>query len=487
MKLAATLRFRCLSIIKLSANSASLYDGRMNHISEKVRVTVAGASGFVGAQFLASAPKNWQIHALARGKNLRATESMDWRQADLFSLQSSTAALESTDVAVYLVHSMLPSTRLFQGSFSDADLLIADNFANACLKNNVKQIIYLGGLVPTEHISKHLASRQEVEEVFKATGIPCTILRAGMVAGRGGSSFEILRSLVTNLPAMILPQWTQVNTQVVYIDDLVRTLSAAVNNQEFFHTTIDVVNGESLNYEKLIRTTCAALGKKRWLLRVPIRSTAFSKLWVSIFGNASRELVSPLIDSLLCELPQKPPVKLIAEYIHFPSFAKMLEVILKKSPPDPRKKAAKILHENSVRSIQRLPSVPQLDCEEIAKLYESWLPKASLGLIRVRTGGDGIIKFCFGPVPWPLLVLGRTNKLDSGVRRIKFHIIGGFLSKRTDCGWLEFRQIADRKFTLASIHEFVPTLPWYIYRFSQAILHKRVMMAFGRSLLAKKS
>src|ERR1700733_2455700 len=99
---------------------------------------------------------------------------------------------------------MLPSTRLFQGNFADADLLIADNFANACLKNKVKQIIYLGGLVPTDSISKHLASRQEVEEIFKATGIPCTILRAGMVAGRGGSSFEILRSLVTNLPAMIL-------------------------------------------------------------------------------------------------------------------------------------------------------------------------------------------------------------------------------------------------------------------------------------------
>lgn len=456
----------------------------MDENFEKIRVTVAGASGFVGAQFLAAAKKDWRINALARGKNAGSPETVEWRQADLFSLRSSIAALENTDVAVYLVHSMLPSTRLFQGNFADADLLIADNFANACLKNKVKQIIYLGGLVPDGAISKHLASRQEVEEVFKATGIPCTILRAGMVAGSGGSSFEILRSLVTNLPAMILPQWTQVSTQVVYIDDLVRVLTAAVNNQEFFNATVDVVNGESLNYEKLIRTTCRALGKKPVLIRVPIRSTAFSKLWVSIFGNASRELVSPLIDSLLCELPQRPPIKLIEGYIQFPSFAKMLEVILKKSAFDQKKKSTKKLHENSVRSIQRLPSVPEIGCEEIARLYENWLPRASLGFIKVLTDGDGIIKFFFSAVPWPLLVLKRIDNLDSGVQRIKFHIVGGFLSKRSDCGWLEFRQIANRKFTLASIHEFIPTLPWYIYRFTQAILHKRVMTAFGRSLFA---
>lgn len=293
---------------------------RVNELSlgpEKLRITIAGASGFVGASVLKRVPEAWLIHALSRGKG-RANGMIDWRKTDLFSLQSSVEALKETDVAVYLVHSMLPSTRLFQGSFADADLLIADNFASACVKNGVKQIIYLGGLVPDANISKHLASRREVEEVFKATGIPCTILRAGMVAGCGGSSFEILRSLVTNLPAMVLPQWTQVSTQVIYIDDLVRVLLASVMKRDFFDKTINVVNGEKLNYECLIRTTCGALGKKRFLLRVPIRSTAFSKLWVSLFSNANYELVAPLIDSLLCELPQKRPADLIAGMIQYP-------------------------------------------------------------------------------------------------------------------------------------------------------------------------
>jgi uncharacterized protein YbjT (DUF2867 family) len=454
----------------------------LSNPNENLRVSITGASGFVGRELLASTPKHWQINALSRGNAKPPVGNVSWRRADLFSLQSSTDALKDTDVAIYLVHSMLPSTRLFQGSFADADLLIADNFARACVKNGVQQIIYLGGLMPTENVSKHLASRQEVEEVFKASGIPFTIFRAGMVAGKGGSSFEILRNLVTNLPAMILPKWTQAKTQVIYIDDLVRLLHAAVMNKDFFNETLDAVNGESLSYESLIRTTCRALGKKTLLFRVPINSTKFSKLWVSIFGKTNYELASPLIDSLLCELPQAPPSKLISPLIRERSFAGMLEKILKIPGEQTKREKAKLIHPNTVRSIQRLPSAPSANCDEIAREYESWLPKALLGLIKVESDlHSGLVTFSFFGLARPLLIL---KPILSGpdMRRAKFHIVGGFLSKISDCGWLEFRQVADRKFTLVSINEFVPTLPWYVYRFTQAVLHKWTMTSFAEHL-----
>ncbi|MEK6773165.1 MAG: NAD(P)H-binding protein [Bdellovibrionota bacterium] len=454
----------------------------MSNPNENIRVTITGASGFIGQQLITSAPECWQVNALSRGNAKSRVGNISWRQADLFSLQSSTDALKDTDVAIYLVHSMLPSTRLFQGSFADADLLIADNFAYACKKNNVQQIIYLGGLMPTGNVSKHLASRQEVEEVFKASEIPYTIFRAGMVAGKGGSSFEILRNLVINLPGMILPKWTQAKTQVIYIDDLVRLLNTAVMNRDFFNKTIDAVNGESLNYESLIRTTCRALGKKPVLFRVPINSTKFSKLWVSIFGKTNYELASPLIDSLLCELPQAPPSELISPLIHERSFSGMLEKILKISGEQATRAKTKLIHPNTVRSIQRLPSVPSVNCDEIAREYENWLPKAVLGLIKVESNSrSGLVTFSFRGLTWPLLILKPIiGELD--MQRAKFHIVGGLLSKRSDCGWLEFRQVANRKFTLVSINEFVPTLPWYLYRFTQAVLHKWTMTSFAEHL-----
>jgi len=66
--------------------------------------------------------------------------------------------------------------------------------------------------------------------------------------------------------------------------------------------------------------------------------------------------------------------------------------------------------------------------------------------------------------------------------RRKFHIVGGVLSRTTDTGWLEFRQVQHRQYTLAAIHEFVPSLPWLLYLVTQAPLHAWVMARFGRHL-----
>ncbi len=318
--------------------------------------------------------------------------------------------------------------------------------------------------------------------MLRCSGVPVTCLRSGMVVGPGGSSFEILRALVNRLPWMILPRWTQRVTQAVYIDDVVSVLKSAILNPEFTGQTLDLVNGEALTYDLLLRQTAEAMGKKRLMLKVPISSTGFSKRWVQLFSRASYELISPLIDSLQCDLPQVKPRPQIARLIRFPSFKSMLERTL----PQPAgslaaaARPARSLH--TVRSIQRLPSLPRYDTTFIAKEYLAWLPRFFRALIKVTWVPDTKrIVFRLALVPWPLLVLEYIQG-PSELDRNKFHIVAGALSRTTSTGWLEFRQVAERRFTLASIHDFVPSLPWLIYIVTQAPIHALVMRAFGRHL-----
>ncbi len=446
------------------------------------KIAIAGASGFVGKNLIETLSLGNSIRALGRSRASSPKNQVEWKVTELFSASSTVEALKDIDVAIYLVHSMMPSSRLFQGNFHDTDLLLADNFATACKQNGVKQIIYLGGLVPEGYISPHLQSRKEVEDVLKASGVPVTVLRAGMVVGPGGSSFEILLSLVRKLPVMVLPKWTQSNTQAVFIDDVVKVIQAAVLNPDFLGKTLDLVNGESLNYEGILKKTAQVLGLKRTMFPVPIASTGFSKLWVQIFGNSSYELVSPLIDSLLCDLPQMKPSREIAPLIQYPNFEGMIQETLKrKFVPIALRPKRRITHEDSVRSIQRLPSVKE-DCHWIALEYMKWLPTFLPFLIKVRTSADfHRVDFYLSFLKRPLLTLEYIREAY-GMSREKFHIVGGLLTKTTHTGWLEFRQIDHKKYTLAAIHEFVPRLPWMIYIFTQAPLHRLAMFLFGRHL-----
>lgn len=446
----------------------------------ELNITIAGASGFVGRSLIDALQEDYNLKGLSR--STQKSKNINWVEADLFSFQSIRKALENTDIAIYLVHSMLPSSRLFQGNFQDTDLLIADNFANACMENNVSQIIYLGGLVPSENMSPHLESRKEVEEVFKSTGIPTTILRTGMVVGDGGSSFEILKNLSHNLPLMILPLWTSRQTQAIFIDDLVRIFSCVIDNETYKNRTIDIVNGESITYKDLIEQSSRYFIGKKILISVPINYTSFSKLWVSIFGRSDYELVSPLIDSLLCDLPDSEVPAEIKDLIEFKSFESMLLKTTQKRRHLTKRKRKQ--QNNTVRSIQRLSNDMRFDVDVVSDEYVKWLPKKMRNFIQVKHKSN-LLSFELRGLRKPLLILQRQGFEDE-LDRVKFHIVGGLLSKTSDTGWLEFRKVIGGEFTLASINEFVPSLPWYIYIYTQAIVHLRVMNSFSKHLSKTK-
>jgi len=439
-------------------------------------VGIAGASGFVGRNLLGSAGPDTRIRAFSRSER-ESTDDVEWVVADLFSYQSTLQALEGVDVAVYLVHSMLPSTRLFQGSFQDTDLLLADNFSRACVANGVKRIIYLGGLIPEGKISAHLESRREVEEVFAASGIPTTVLRAGMVVGEGGSSFEILKNLVLNLPVMILPEWTGSVTQTLYIDDLVRVLNACIETDRFVGRTVDVVNGEEITYAELIRETSRHYDRTTASISVPVNYLGLSKLWVTIFGQSDYNLVSPLVESLRCDLPSPGVPEELSGLIRYRSYGRMLEEIpMEKFKREKRRKSPS---DNTVRSIQRLAENP-LSEAEIGEEYFNWLPEKLNGVLRAERDGD-LVKFFVIGLSVPLLVL-QLIRGEHNLARVKFHIVGGLLSRTTDTGWLEFRSVAGGKYVLSSINEFMPSLPWYLYTLTQAPVHAWIMHQFSRHL-----
>ena len=447
-----------------------------------MRITIAGASGFIGSHLIKKLSKKFPIRGLSRNAMRSYTENLKWLECDLYSLDSTFEALQNTDIAIYLVHSMMPSSALFQGSFQDTDILLADNFSKACENAGVKQIIYLGGLIPTQdNISKHLESRKEIEEVFKSTSIPLTVLRAGMIVGNGGSSFELLKNLVLNLPAMILPKWTQSQTQAIYIDDLIQVICESINNPNFYNRTIDVINGECLTYKDLIEITSKHFNKKRLLIPAPINSTGFSKLWVTIFGETSYELVSPLIDSLMCDLPHSYIDPLIASLIQDKSYQGMLHKISRHKFKS-NKRRPKYFHNHSVRSIQRLDNPYRFSSEKISKKYVSWLPTHMRYLIKAKSDKKSVTFYAIG---LPLLKLKRIPK-QKNIDRVKFNIVGGLLSKTSNTSWLEFRQIANGKYTLASIHDFIPALPWFIYKYTQAPIHAAVMNSFSKFLSRKK-
>ena len=448
-----------------------------------MKVAVAGATGFVGRSLLPRLAEKHQVIALgrqARGGDDAGRGGVVWRRCDLFSLRDSEAALEGVDTAVYLVHSMLPSARLTQARFDDIDLLLADNFGRAAASQGVRRIVYLGGLVPSDEqeISRHLASRQEVEAALGGSGVPVTALRAGLVVGAGGSSLHILTRLVGRLPVMVCPSWTSNPTQPIALEDVVEILLHCIDDEETTGRVCEIGGPDVFTYREMMGATARVLQKRRLMLPVPVFSPELSRLWVSLVTSSPKALVAPLIQSLRHEMVVGDPW--LQERMGHPGvpFEQALRRALAKEgrAVDP-----------TARSIQRLPLPPGADASWIAQEYMTWLPRFLRPFVQVSRRGD-VNDLSLVGVSKPLMQLTYVPERSSESRAL-LQVTGGLLAGDPPedlaphhAPRLEFRITPDGAHVLAAVQDFLPRLPWWLYVATQAKLHAFVMWGFGRHL-----
>jgi uncharacterized protein YbjT (DUF2867 family) len=444
------------------------------------KILIAGGSGFIGRALIERllTDPNIEIVALSRSERDSHHPQLTWMKCDLFSLKDITLALEGCEEAYYLVHSMLPSAFLSQGTFYDFDLIMADNFVRAGLHHKLKHVIYLGGMIPAgEELSWHLKSRLEVEQTFRHSPLKTTVLRAALIIGPEGSSFRILKKLIERLPIMICPNWTKTRSMPVALSDVITVLQKTIYESDLQGKIYDIAGPQVVTYQELILKAAGKIRKSTRLFTLNIIPLSLSRWWVTLITRVPKDLVYPLVLSLKHEMLPSPQHK----WPHDEDLNTSLETALtmaleeKEKAPSKRKTSAK-----DVRSIQRLVLPPGRNAEWVALEYFNWLPTFFSTLVRVIIDGNRCTFYLIHP-SIQILILEKSVERSSPERQL-LYVVGGLLSGPMDRGRLEFREVLDRQYVMAALHEFRPALPWFIYRWTQAIVHLIVMKAFGEHL-----
>jgi uncharacterized protein YbjT (DUF2867 family) len=270
-----------------------------------MRVLVAGATGFIGSclipELLAS---NISVRALTRNPDRYiAPAGVEVAKGDVLDRTSLSGALKDVEAAYYFVHSMSKDTRHTGLSFAERDRLAARNFVDAASEQDVRRILYLGGLGETsEMLSKHLLSRIEVGRILGSRKPQLTTLRAALIIGAGGSSFEMLRYLTDRLPIMIAPRWVETKSQPIAVRDALAYLVGGLLDDRTAGRTFDIGGPDILTYRQLMHLYAEVRGVKRLIIGVPVLTPRLSSYWVNLVTPVSADLARPLIDGLKNEM-----------------------------------------------------------------------------------------------------------------------------------------------------------------------------------------
>jgi len=262
-----------------------------------VRILVAGSSGFVGRRLCpALTESGHEVRAMTRHPETYegAGEPV---QADVHDGASLAAAAAACDAAYYLVHS------LDDANFRQRDAKAARAFGYAAANAGLERIVYLGGLGDDDDdLSAHLRSRREVEQMLGSYGVPVTTLRAGIIVGHGGISWELTRQLVDHLPAMIAPRWVRTRTQPIAIDDVVRYLVGVLEVPAAADRAFDVGGPDVLEYVDMMRRVAAIKGRPLVVVPVPLLTPGLSSRWLSLVTDLDTQTGRSLVDSMRNEV-----------------------------------------------------------------------------------------------------------------------------------------------------------------------------------------
>jgi uncharacterized protein YbjT (DUF2867 family) len=264
------------------------------------RVLLTGATGFIGRRVLpALLDAGWSVVCASRDADERARQepAQTWVRFDVHEPSTVGAALQNVDAVLYLIHSMGQT-----GDFEVKERAAAETLLRAAEKAGIERIVYLGGVAPAGEASKHLRSRMLTGEILRSGSVPTIELRAGMIIGAGGQSWQMVRDLSARLPFMILPRWLQNHSQPIAVADVVFALVRSLELAPEVRGVFDLPGPETLTGEELLERIAALFGRRPYTLRVPLLTPRLSSYWLKLITRADFGIAQELVAGLTSDL-----------------------------------------------------------------------------------------------------------------------------------------------------------------------------------------
>lgn len=141
---------------------------------------------------------------------------------------------------------------------------------------------------------------------------------------------------------------------------------------------------------------------------------------------------------------------------------------------------------NNVRSVQRAPLPPGWTVENVAWYYFAWLDEIIYDFVNTRIENNTVYINVLDK-PKPVLVL-KFNEARSEEDIVLFEITGGSLKKRSTNKEqrFEFRKLPEREEFIMALHDFEPSLPWPVFKMTQAPIQALVSRIYQVEMIINK-
>jgi NADH dehydrogenase len=261
------------------------------------KVFVTGATGFVGREVLR------QLHAagyaariLARDPSLpRVREienrlSIEVRSGDVThsDLGLLAEAMTGTDAVIHLVGIISEAGR---STFETIHTRGTKQVVAAAQRAGVRRFLHMSALgTRPDAASRYHQTKWAAEEAVRQSGLNYTIFRPSLIYGPEDQFVNLFASIARFSPVLPVMGEGAARFQPIAVECVAQAFVRALEEPQASGQTYDLCGPDTLSLPELLAQVAAALGKTRWILRVPLPLARLQAVSCElIFGRLLRQ------------------------------------------------------------------------------------------------------------------------------------------------------------------------------------------------------
>jgi NADH dehydrogenase len=239
-----------------------------------MKVAVTGGTGFVGGHLArALVAEGHQVVAVARGVDRRdpelaRTPGIQFFASDLSDAEQLVEGFAGCEV---VAHCAGINREIGDQTYERVHVRGTANVLEAASRAQVRKVILLSFLRARPDCgSAYHESKWAAEEMVRNSSLDYTVIKSGMIYGRGDHMLDHLSRLLCTMPLLATVGLRERLTRPLAIADLVRVLQAAIIDGRLSRRTVAITGPEELFLSEAVRRVARVLGRRVLVVAMPV-------------------------------------------------------------------------------------------------------------------------------------------------------------------------------------------------------------------------
>jgi len=224
----------------------------------KMRVAITGGTGFVGSK-------------LAKWLTANGHEPVVISRRTGVDIQNQATLCEAVRDCDAIAHCAGINREIGAQTYENVHIRGTAHIIDAAKTMGVKKILMLSFLrARPECGSAYHESKWAAEELIRESGLDYSILKAGVIYGKGDHMLDHLSRAFHTFPIFGFVGYQAKLMQPVAVNDVVQIIKASLVDDRLSRKTVVVTGPETLTLQQAVKKVAAVVGKNPFYFRMPV-------------------------------------------------------------------------------------------------------------------------------------------------------------------------------------------------------------------------